>query len=336
MRSLPEGRSLIHRPAEATEHFPSIVLPRAFLSRAVTRRTSRRTGRLLTASGLAGLMLWVSALPVAAHRPPDGGVTASTAPQRDRQHSAQDEPADISAWILTPDSGSIGYDISYPQCNGPFPTEAAFKIVGVNRGKAYTTNPCLGTGDGPSELRWAGRRAWLYANTGNPGPHGSDHWPVGQQWPQRCTRERPFSVSCAYDYGWNAARQSYLTAVRAYISLGWASSDARRTPGANRWWLDVETSNSWMASQRMNIATLQGAVDFLESRDVGSVGFYSAKSMWAEITGDTQAFGAYTSWIAGASTLRGAKRKCDGPGFTGGGVELSQFPRHGFDANVAC
>src|SRR5438105_1096904 len=64
---------------------------------------------------------------------------------------------------------SLGYDISYPQCNGPFPS-GAFGVAGVNGGKPYGANLCLGTGDGPSELSWAGLNAQLYANTADPGP----------------------------------------------------------------------------------------------------------------------------------------------------------------------
>src|SRR4051812_48103872 len=66
---------------------------------------------------------------------------------------------------------AIGYDISYPQCGKPFPANPAFGIVGVNRGIVFSPNPCLGTGAGASQLAWAGKRAELYANTGNPGPH---------------------------------------------------------------------------------------------------------------------------------------------------------------------
>src|SRR5450759_5915683 len=49
-------------------------------------------------------------------------------------------------------SSTVGYDISYPQCGRPFPTNAAFGIVGVNKGIVFSPNPCLGTGDGSPEL----------------------------------------------------------------------------------------------------------------------------------------------------------------------------------------
>jgi hypothetical protein len=233
-------------------------------------------------------------------------------------------------------SGEIGFDISYPQCNDSFPRNADFGIVGVNRGIAFQPNPCLGTGDGPSELRWAGQDAELYANTGNPGPKLSARWPTGQNSPRRCTASEPNSRACAFDYGWNAARDSYKTAVRAYISLGWAAVDATRTPVANHWWLDVETANSWRSNTDLNVSALRGEVRYLESVDAASVGFYSAPHMWREITGSTQAFNDYASWVAGALTKAGAKDRCSGAGFTGGGVELTQFLSGGFDADYRC
>jgi hypothetical protein len=242
----------------------------------------------------------------------------------------------LRAAELAPVSGSVGYDISYPQCGGPFPKKAAFGLVGVNRGIAFRANPCLGTGSGPSELRWAGMDAELYANTGNPGPKLSTRWPIGQTYPRRCTASEPNSSGCSFDYGWNAARDSYATAVQAYVELGWAPEGATRTPVANLWWLDVETANSWRAKLALNIAALRGAVSFLESVDAASVGFYSAPHMWREITGDTAAFAGYPSWVAGALTKSGARSRCNGSGFTGGGVELAQYRSGGFDADYRC
>src|SRR6266498_1508656 len=163
---------------------------------------------------------------------------------------------------------NVGYDISYPQCNGTFPSGGGFGIVGVNGGRVYSPNPCLGAGDGASELSWAGMDAGLYANTGNPGPALSSHWPNGQTSPRACnTAASPGAdtLNCAYDYGWNAAADSYQTAVRAYISLGLAPSGATSTPTANAWWLDIETGNSWRTDVTLNVAALQGAVAHLES-----------------------------------------------------------------------
>jgi hypothetical protein len=235
---------------------------------------------------------------------------------------------------------TVGYDISYPQCGGLFPTNPAFGIVGVNRGIVFSPNPCLGAGNGPSELAWAGGlQAQLYANTGNPGPTLSTHWPNGQTVPLECnTGASPGSdtANCAYDYGWNAAADSYQTAVRAYISLGLASAGATLTPVANAWWLDVETGNSWRSDVTLNVAALQGAVAYLQSVGAAGIGFYSTQQQWNQITGGTLLFGAHQSWVAGATTSRQAKNNCGGSAFTGGVVALAQYFAKGFDADLRC
>jgi hypothetical protein len=249
-------------------------------------------------------------------------------------------PAALAAEVVG-DSSTVGYDISHPQCGGPFPTNAAFGIVGVNNGIVFSPNPCLGAGDGPPELTWAGGvNAQFYANTGNPGPALSSHWPNGQMSPLECntsTSPGPDTADCAYDYGWNAATDSYDTAVRAYISLGLASPDATRTPAANVWWLDVETSNSWRSDVTFNVAALQGAVAYLQSVvPPADIGFYSTQYQWNQITGGTTAFASYPSWVAGATTARQAASICGGSGFTGGRVAVAQFFAKGFDANLPC
>ena len=108
-----------------------------------------------------------------------------------------------------------GYDVSYPQCNQTLPS-ATFGIVGVNDGIVLSSNPCLGTGDGPSELAWAERATnhapAFYANTANPGPAYSSHWPAGQTAPRVCDASAQNSTDCSYDYGWNAAKDSFADA----------------------------------------------------------------------------------------------------------------------------
>ena len=235
---------------------------------------------------------------------------------------------------------SIGYDISYPQCGGPSPTNVAFGIVGVNNGIVFRPNPCLGSGNGPSELAWAGGvTAELYANTGNPGPNLSTHWPNGQTLPRQCnTTGSPGAdtANCAYDYGWNAAADSYQTAVRAYISLGLAPAGATSTPEVNTWWLDVETGNSWRTNLTLNVASLQGAVAYLKSADVVDIGFYSTQQQWNQITGGSLAFDVHPSWVAGATTSRQARDNCGRSAFTGDVVALAQYFAKGFDANIRC
>ncbi len=261
--------------------------------------------------------------------------------------AARNDQGMVDGSHTAPESVPPTYDVSYPQCGKRLPPPSAAlagqQIVGVNGGRVFDPNPCLGLGDAGdergSQLAWAGQDAALYANTGNPGPELSSHWPDGQSEPRACnTPSAPDrdTVDCAFDYGWNAAADSYQTAVAAYISLGWAPADATRTPDANDWWLDVETGNSWRDDPALNVAALEGAVAYLESVDVESIGFYSTQRQWDAITGGSLAFQAYPAWHAGASTLDEAQDNCDDPSFTGGPLLLAQYLDNGFDANYRC
>lgn len=223
---------------------------------------------------------------------------------------------------------SRGYDISYPQCNGAFPTNPAFGIVGVNGGRVFSVNPCL-----TSQIAWGGGAvAELYANTGNPGPALSTHWPSGQTSPRVCDAADPDTADCAYDYGWNAAQHSFQTAQAAYQSLALTAS-----PAATPWRLDVETSNSWRDVPSLNIAALAGEVDYLRTvAGVTRLGFYSTQQQWNTITGGSLSFAAYPSWVAGGGTLKGAQQLCTRPAFTGGSNVLAQYFASGFDADLPC
>ena len=221
-----------------------------------------------------------------------------------------------------------GYDISYPQCGKAYPTNVAFGIVGVNGGRVFSENPCLA-----DQLRWGGdAAAEVYINTGNPGPELSSFWPTGQTSPQVCSAADPDTVECAYDYGWNAAEHSYATLEAAY-----AARRISANPNLTAWWLDVETTNSWRDDVALNLAALRGEVDYLESRGVTRIGFYSTTVQWGEITGGSKAFAPMPSWGAGAPNESVAKRHCvSTPGFTGGSLALVQYIYNGFDANVRC
>ena len=261
------------------------------------------------ARGLRTLVAAIALLAIA----PAAGVDASTT-------------YGSAAWLAA--ASPPGYDISWPQCGGPYPVAPAFGIVGVNKGIVFSPNPCLA-----SEVTWAGgTSAALYANTGNPGPALSTHWPTGQTSPQVCSATTPDTAACAYDYGYNAATDSYADAVSAFAALGLSG-----TPAGSAWWLDVETSNSWRSDVTLNVAALSGAVEYLGGvAHVASLGFYSTSYQWGVITGGSTGFSAYSSWVAGAADAAGAAANCVGGGFTGGGVALAQYHSGGFDADLRC
>src|SRR5215207_8526310 len=70
-------------------------------------------------------------------------------------------------------STTVGYDVSYPQCDSSLPRDRAFAIIGANGGLSTRANPCLA-----AQLTWAwGSSGWVtsqpkaqvYLNTANPG-----------------------------------------------------------------------------------------------------------------------------------------------------------------------
>jgi hypothetical protein len=239
-----------------------------------------------------------------------------------------------------PPPASAGYDVSYPQCSSTLPSSPVFGIVGVTGGKPYASNSCLAT-----QYRWAQTsttttypKVSFYANTANPGPVLSTHWPTGATTPRAC--DGTWSVGCSYDYGWNAAVDSY---TKAAVVAGAASAQAAY------WWLDVETGNSWAGTSDMsnwavlNTADLQGAAAYLVSQGVGQVGFYSTGYQWGQITGLNAATspayfaGTLANWVPGATTLSGAQARCSSAySFTGARVQLTQYLQNGFDADYRC
>lgn len=236
---------------------------------------------------------------------------------------------------VAPAATATGYDVSYPQCGRTLPTDARFAIVGVDGGRPYDPNPCLA-----EQIAWAltsGRPAY-YVNTANPGPRMSDFWPLGQRSPRRCSRSRPDSAGCAFDYGWNAARDSLTRAKAAARSVGAPSVTS------STWWLDVETGNTWESLEygegpkylRNDTAVLRGMTRLLERRGVRTVGAYSTLHQWRRITGGASLDRAPV-WYAGTGSARKAAARCSrSNSFTGGRVRLAQYVRAGLDANVRC
>jgi hypothetical protein len=208
-----------------------------------------------------------------------------------------------------------GHDISYPQCNSTLPDIQSFAVIGVNRGRPFTENPCLF-----SEYAWATLATMppsLYMNIsgalgstadrGNTGPAGT------------CAAD---DTSClAYNYGFNAAQDAYAYADSVGVT-------------SQYWWLDVETANTWHSDTAYNQRAVQGAAAFLALSGV-SVGVYSTNYQWHLLMGD------YTPdlpvWYATAAGYAGAPNYCsDSYNFAGGGVWLVQYYGGDFDANYAC
>ena len=223
-----------------------------------------------------------------------------------------------------------GFDISFPQCGGPEPPAAAFGVLGVTGGRAFTGNPCLARQYVWAQTAGSGSqpRASFYMNTGNPGPEVSTHWPpVGTAMPKPC--DGSATAACAFDYGWLAAQDAYARARSV------AGDGASLAP----WWLDVEVANSWSADRASNAAALQGAVAFLRSVNVPAIGIYTAPADWTEIVGEAAASSSQLvdlpNWRPGATNRADAPRWCSRT-VTGGKVLFVQYTNGAFDANLPC
>jgi hypothetical protein len=235
---------------------------------------------------------------------------------------------------------TTGYDASYPQCSGSYPSNPLFGIVGVNGGLANTANPCLG-----GELHWArdtpGQKRpqqpplSLYIDTANPGggKHVAD-WPSGGTTPLYAACNDKLTNACSYIYGEQRAAHSYRL-VAALDPVG-----AKTAP----WWLDVELAASWAGTYQLNIAALQGFVAGLRNAGAaGPIGIYSTSAQWHDITGLTAqttrtAFkGRLFDWVAGTrATLTQARRNCTDGGFTGMAPTLAQYRIGPLDADLRC
>jgi hypothetical protein len=226
-----------------------------------------------------------------------------------------------AAWAAPSDDMPIGVDVSYPQCGGPLPTGQAFAVVGVNGGRPTTTNPCLAT-----QLAWAAKSTGgtvhddiqLYVNTGNPGSGG-------HLWPQSGSNrygdcDGSSSRSCAYQYGWERARDDATIRGIAH-------------PEEYMWWLDVEIANTWDYSDgghTRNAAVLEGMTDYFTSLGVRGVGLYSTRYQWDQIVGNgvsaTSSLNGLSNWRPTGDSLDGAQSFCGLAPLTPGGiVEMTQY-----------
>ncbi len=235
-------------------------------------------------------------------------------------------------------SPTRGYDVSYPQCSGSYPSHPLFGIVGVNGGLANNANSCIA-----SELHWAGDTPGqkqpgqphlsLYIDTGNPGDHVAD-WPSGGTAPAYGACNGQLTNACSYLYGEQRAARSY----RLVAALD--PADAKTAP----WWLDVELTASWAGTYQLNIAALQGFIAGLrDAGATGPVGIYSTSAQWKDIMGLTAqsnptAFDArLPDWVAGTeATLTQAQQSCLSGGFTGVAPTLAQYRIDRRDADLRC
>jgi hypothetical protein len=202
-------------------------------------------------------------------------------------------------------------DVSWPNCKSQRFTNYGSGIVGVTGGLDFHKNPCLN-----DETTWFSNYS-LYLNTGYPGPN---YRPDLQKQPLNCNHS---NIACrAYNYGYNSA----------LYALNYANS---LNVHSNRWWVDVESDNSWTKSAIVNQSSILGTVDAIDQKvPFASVGIYSYPSQWQAITAGWRI--DLPTWVATGSYSQSiASNACTTRSFTGGKVWLSQYTRR-LDQNLQC
>jgi hypothetical protein len=206
---------------------------------------------------------------------------------------------------------TVGYDVSWPNCEATPPKGAVWGVVGVTGGLSLRPNKCA-----RQETGWF-KLVSLYANTGYPG--GKRAWEFSN-WPLDCSVYDPPCL--AYNYGFAEGRYA--------VSLA-----ARQGLHATTWWLDVETENSWDDDPLVNRASIQGTMDAVRRETlVARVGIYAFPGQWDIITGKWRP--GWPAWAAtGSEAAADAREACTKPGFTGGPLWLAQYTQS-LDRNIVC
>jgi hypothetical protein len=247
----------------------------------------------------------------------------------------------------------VGYDISYPQCGTKLPTGQYFSIVGVNGGKAATTNPCLA-----DQLSWANTsqpgstqpKVQLYVNTANPGEVISQitTWPTNNTDETGYTTTNPYGtcgglndLACSWQYGWN---RSVEANVDRFVPAAQQVAGLNQSASAYTWWLDVETGNTWESGSpealARNTAALEGFAAYYQSKGA-AVGLYSTATQWNTITGSTVSstsnLNGLANWRPSGSTLNNAISNCSvAPLTANGSISLTQYVQQNLDKNHSC
>ncbi len=207
-------------------------------------------------------------------------------------------------------SGSIGYDVSFPNCATNEQVPGAFVVVGLNKGRPFTSNPCF-------TRQWSAAVAprGVYINSAYGPPLfrqiSASCRARGELQPAAPGRQRAYAIGCSEAQ----AALAQLAPVR---------------PSAI--WVDIEPANTWSSRRDLNAATIEGMLEELLLNDpAGAVGVYSNASFWHRIVG-SQLPVSVPEWVAtGAVQPAGCA-----PAFAGGPVWLTQGVGSLLDTDLSC
>jgi hypothetical protein len=176
------------------------------------------------------------------------------------------------------------------------------------------------------------RRGVEQARTGNPGDvlaqYNVTDWPTSSD-PRidsyrTCAGTWTDDLACSWEYGYERPL--------ADINVVGAA-------GGKKWWLDIETANSWTSDTSKNQASLEGMVYALKQAGA-TVGIYSSSGAWSSLFGPVSASSPLyplNEWRPGARTLSQAVTNCSLDPFEGTGrVEITQYVSAHLDYDHSC
>lgn len=226
--------------------------------------------------------------------------------------------------------GATGYDISWPQCGGPYPPRSNLAIVGVTDGRLNgPPNPCY-----QSEVAWAGSDLSSYIVADplpSPAPPESLNGAYG------VCNGNVVCESANFGYAW---------------AVNWISYSRGLGISPTLWWLDVETPEGWNTSPAFyasNNAVIGGAMAGMRAEGVFA-GIYATSYQWGLITGNQASYPGVPLWVPGGTTLSNdaasAQAICTGTvgdhvPFAGGRIVMVQYGYVNggpttFDPDYAC
>jgi hypothetical protein len=262
---------------------------------------------------------------VAAHRPATTSVLTRLTGADVHIYATRRMPITVSVigWYA---ATARGVDVS--SCAATLSSSVAFAVIRATNGLPYNSSDpqCFGT-----EMTQAQNLAaapQFYMNLADPGRASKGHWNDGG--PKACHVAHNYEASCAYDYGYRAAEQAVGFARGHGMAAG------------SRWWVDVETDNTWGATTgapahiAANIADIQGALRYFASHGFPA-GIYTETAWWTAITDSSTAFSHVPVWGGGAGSAKNARANCKSVSITGGPALLAQwFTDSHADNDVSC
>jgi hypothetical protein len=226
-------------------------------------------------------------------------------------------------------AAGIDLNASADSCSAPLPAGAAFAVIRATDGQPFhSADPTCFSTDATEAAELPAAPEY-YLNLADPGKQSAGNWDNGG--PRACHVAHDFEAGCAYDYGYEAARQA----------VGFASDHGMAV--GSRWWIDVEPGNSWGSHDlsmpghmAANVADIRGALHYLSSHGLPA-GVYTETDWWIEITDAPTGFATVPVWGGGADSRANARANCKAVSITGGPALLAQwFTNVAADHDVAC